>query len=89
MEAVHFRLHLESMSSSQFIAGARRSIPILISTAPFRLLYGALAVDQGLTVWQAGLMILTLYAGASKPVGLHLFRHHHAAYNPTSHHLIS
>ena len=78
MEAVHFRLHLESMSSSQFLAGARRSIPILISTAPFGLLYGAIAVDQGLTVWQACLMSLTIYAGASQLVGIDLFRNHAA-----------
>lgn len=63
---------------SQFLAGARRSIPILISTAPFGLLYGAIAVDQGLTVWQASLMSLTIYAGASQLVGIDLFRDHAA-----------
>lgn len=61
--------------SPQFLAGARRSIPILISTAPFGLLYGAIAVDQGLSVWQACLMSLTIYAGASQLVGIDLFRH--------------
>lgn len=61
-----------------FLAGVRRSIPILISTAPFGLLYGAIAVDQGLTVWQASLMSLTIYAGASQLVGIDLFRHHAA-----------
>jgi 4-azaleucine resistance transporter AzlC len=64
------------MSSSQFLAGARQSIPILISTAPFGLLYGAIAVDQGLTVWQASLMSLTIYAGASQLVGIELFNNH-------------
>jgi 4-azaleucine resistance transporter AzlC len=59
---------------SDFLIGARRSIPILISTAPFGLLYGAIAVDQGLTVWQASLMSLTIYAGASQLVGIDLFR---------------
>lgn len=62
--------------NSDFLAGARRSIPILISTAPFGLLYGAIAVDQGLTVWQASLMSLTIYAGASQLVGIDLFRNH-------------
>ena len=57
-----------------FLAGARRSVPIVISTAPFGLLYGAIAVDQGLTVWQACLMSLTIYAGASQLVGIDLFR---------------
>ncbi len=59
--------------ASQFLAGARRSIPILISTAPFGLLYGAIAVDQGLSIWQASLMSLTIYAGASQLVGIDLF----------------
>ena len=66
------------MSTSQFLAGARRSIPILISTAPFGLLYGAIAVDQGLTVWQACLMSLTIYAGASQLVGIDLFKNNAA-----------
>lgn len=62
------------MPTSQFFAGARQSVPILISTAPFGLLYGAIAVDQGLTVWQASLMSLTIYAGASQLVGIELFQ---------------
>jgi 4-azaleucine resistance transporter AzlC len=66
------------MASSQFLAGVRRSIPILISTAPFDLLYGAIAVDQGLTVWQACLMSLTIYAGASQLVGIDLFKNNAA-----------
>jgi 4-azaleucine resistance transporter AzlC len=61
-----------------FLTGARRSIPILVSTAPFGLLYGAIAVDQGLTVWQASLMSLTIYAGASQLVGIDLFKNHAA-----------
>jgi 4-azaleucine resistance transporter AzlC len=64
--------------SPEFLAGVRRSIPILVSTAPFGLLYGAIAVDQGLTVWQASLMSLTIYAGASQLVGIDLFKNHAA-----------
>lgn len=64
--------------SPDFLTGARRSIPILVSTAPFGLLYGAIAVDQGLTVWQASLMSLTIYAGASQLVGIDLFKNHAA-----------
>jgi predicted branched-subunit amino acid permease len=64
--------------SPDFLAGVRRSIPILVSTAPFGLLYGAIAVDQGLTVWQASLMSLTIYAGASQLVGIDLFKNHAA-----------
>lgn len=67
--------HYTFVMNSRFLAGAKRSIPILISTAPFGLLYGAIAVDQGLTVWQASLMSLTIYAGASQLVGIDLFSH--------------
>jgi 4-azaleucine resistance transporter AzlC len=62
--------------SPDFLIGARRSVPILVSTAPFGLLYGAIAVDQGLTVLQASLMSLTIYAGASQLVGIDLFKNH-------------
>jgi 4-azaleucine resistance transporter AzlC len=64
--------------SPDLLTGARRSIPIMISTAPFGLLYGAIAVDQGLTVLQAWLMSLTIYAGASQLVGIDLFKNHAA-----------
>ncbi len=62
----------------QFLAGARRSVPILFSAAPFGVLFGAVAIDNGLTVTQAVVMSLTVYAGASQMVGIELFGHHAA-----------
>ena len=63
-----------------FLSGVRRAIPIILSAAPFGLLFGALAVDNGLSVFQAALMSATVYAGASQMVGIELFGHHAAAW---------
>ena len=58
---------------SDFIAGMKRSLPVLISAAPFGALFGAVAVDNGFTVFEAVLMSATVFAGASQMVGLELF----------------
>lgn len=56
--------------------GFRRGIAIAIAAAPFGVLFGAVAVDNGLTIAEAALMSATLYAGASQLVGVELFNHH-------------
>lgn len=56
-----------------FRNGLRRALPIVISAAPFALLFGALAVDNGLSVMQAVLVSATIFAGASQMVGIELF----------------
>jgi predicted branched-subunit amino acid permease len=56
-----------------FFAGARRALPVILSAAPFGLLFGALAVDNGLSVFQAALMSATVFAGSSQMVGIELF----------------
>jgi predicted branched-subunit amino acid permease len=63
-----------------FLAGVRRAIPVILSAAPFGLLFGALAVDNGLTVFQAALMSAVVYAGSSQMVGIELFGHHAPAW---------
>lgn len=57
----------------EFVRGLRRSVPINVAIFPFGLLYGALAVDNGLTATDAMLMSATVYAGASQLVGIELF----------------
>lgn len=59
--------------TGDFLRGARRSIPFAMSAAPFGLLFGALAIDNGLSVGQAVLMSATVFAGASQMVGIELF----------------
>jgi predicted branched-subunit amino acid permease len=56
--------------------GFRRGIAIAVAAAPFGVLFGAVAVDNGLTIAEAALMSATLYAGASQLVGVELFNHH-------------
>jgi predicted branched-subunit amino acid permease len=59
-----------------FLAGARRALPVILSASPFGLLFGALAVDNGLSVFQAALMSATVFAGSSQMVGIELFGNH-------------
>lgn len=61
-----------------FLRGLQRSVPIIISAMPFALLFGALAIDNGLSVGQAVLMSATIFAGASQMVGIELFGHNAA-----------
>lgn len=56
--------------------GFQRSIPVIVSAFPFSLLFGAVAVDNGLTVGEATAMSAMLFAGASQMVGIELFGHH-------------
>lgn len=60
-------------SSSEFWNGARLSVPVIVAAAPFGVLFGALAISNGLTVSEAVLMSATIYAGASQMVGIELF----------------
>ena len=53
----------------------RRGIAVAIAAAPFAVLFGAVAIDNGLTIAEAALMSATLYAGASQLVGVELFNH--------------
>ena len=53
--------------------GMRDSVPVLIGAGPFGVLFGALAVENGMTVFEATLMSATIFAGASQMVGLELF----------------
>jgi 4-azaleucine resistance transporter AzlC len=62
-----------SPTRSDFLQGVRASLPIVAAAAPFGMLFGALAVDNGLTVGEAVLMSALVFAGASQMVGLELF----------------
>ena len=64
------------MSRSEFNEGLRGGMIIAISSAPFAVLFGAVAADNGLSVAEAGLMSALVYAGASQLVGIELFGQH-------------
>lgn len=57
----------------EIVDGAKLGIPVVVSAAPFGLLFGALAVDKGLSVQEAVLMSAAVYGGASQMVGIELF----------------
>lgn len=59
--------------TSDFWSGARLSLPVVVAAAPFGMLFGAIAVANGLSVAEAVLMSATVYAGASQMVGIELF----------------
>ena len=59
--------------TSEFWRGTRRGIPVIVASAPFGVLFGALAVQNGFTVGEAVLMSAAVFAGASQMVGIELF----------------
>jgi predicted branched-subunit amino acid permease len=63
----------ERSNASEFWAGVRSGIPVVVAAAPFGVLFGVIAADNGFSVAEAVLMSATVYAGASQMVGLDLF----------------
>lgn len=58
---------------ADFMSGMRHGIPAMVAAAPFGFLFGALAGQNGLSISDALLMSITVFAGASQMVGLELF----------------
>src|SRR4051794_39094716 len=59
-----------------FMTGARAGVPIIVAVLPFGVLFGALAVDNGLSVLETMLMSGAVFGGASQMVGIELFGKH-------------
>ncbi len=57
---------------SEIRAALRQLLPILFAAVPFGMLYGAIAVGAGLTLWQTLGFSATVYAGASQLAALQL-----------------
>lgn len=55
------------------IDGVMAATPAMLAAAPFGLLFGALAVDNGLSVFEVVLMSAAIFGGASQMVGIDLF----------------
>lgn len=58
--------------SSEFFAGVRDQLPLLLGVTPFGLAYGAYAVETGLSAGLAQSMSWIVFAGASQFVGTRL-----------------
>ena len=60
-------------TKSEFLEGFRLAAPIVPAIAVFGMLFGATAVNSGLTAFEAMLASVTIHAGASQFVFLDLF----------------
>ncbi|MEL6437312.1 MAG: AzlC family ABC transporter permease, partial [Pseudomonadota bacterium] len=60
-------------AKSAFLEGAKSAGAPLLAAGPFAALFGALAVENGMTVFEATLMSAIVFAGASQMVGIDLF----------------
>ncbi len=65
-----------SSHRAEFVEGARTSLPVVLAMLPFGALFGALAVNNGLTTWEIVFFSMTVFAGASQMVGIELFGQH-------------
>ncbi len=65
-----------SSQTGEFWRGARLSIPVVVASGPYAMLFGAIAVDNGFSVFEAFFMSATVFGGASQMVGIELFGHH-------------
>jgi len=61
-----------SEQSKQFWAGVRSEIPLLIGGFPFGLIYGALALNAGLSKAAAQVMSSTVFAGSAQFIAAQL-----------------
>ena len=61
-----------SPSKQSFLIGARDTTPLIIAAAPFGLVYGALAINQGLSTALVMAMSVFVFAGASQFVTIAL-----------------
>lgn len=56
----------------QFLLGSRDTLPLIIGAIPFGLLFGALGVAAGLSLWQTLGMSLLVFAGAAQFIAVGL-----------------
>lgn len=63
----------QDSGQTDFVRGLGRGTTIALAMLPIALLFGALAVQQGLGVGEAVLMSAAIFAGASQLVGIELF----------------
>ncbi len=63
-----------SSPQSEFLAGVRAELPILLGVIPFGVIYGVLALQAGLPVSAAQAMSSIIFAGSSQFIAAQLFR---------------
>lgn len=63
----------DTPTTGEFWRGFKLGVPVFIASMPFALLFGALAVQNGMSVAEVVAMSAVIYAGASQMVGIELF----------------
>ncbi|PWQ95944.1 AzlC family ABC transporter permease [Leucothrix arctica] len=59
-------------AKSEFLAGARHTTPLIIAATPFAVIYGALAIANGIPEWVIMAMSIFVFAGASQFIAVAL-----------------
>jgi predicted branched-subunit amino acid permease len=62
-----------SEPSKNFWSGVRAELPLLIGVFPFGMIYGALAINAGLSTAAAQMMSSIVFAGSSQFIAAQLF----------------
>jgi len=57
---------MTSTPSTEFWSGARDSIPVIVGAIPFGIIFGALAINAGLSVAGTLAMSLFVFAGSAQ-----------------------
>ncbi|MEE9444099.1 MAG: AzlC family ABC transporter permease [Cocleimonas sp.] len=65
-------LNQQKSNRQSFLIGARDTLPLIIAAVPFAIVYGALAISQGLSEWMVLGMSIFVFAGASQFVAVTL-----------------
>jgi predicted branched-subunit amino acid permease len=63
----------ERSASAEFWQGVRLSLPVVIASSPFALLFGAVAIDNNFTVFEVFLISAAVFGAAGQMVGIELF----------------
>ena len=68
------KIHMSTTTArTEFLAGVRAELPILLGVAPFGMIYGALAIGAGLPRGAAQAMSAIVFAGSLQFVATQLF----------------
>jgi 4-azaleucine resistance transporter AzlC len=61
---------------TEFVAGARDTIPMMVGAAPFGVIFGTLVTSGPLSLWHGQLMSLAVFAGSAQFIALGLIASH-------------
>ena len=57
---------------SEFWAGVKATLPLVLGAIPFGIIFGAVAVASGLSVWATAAMSALVFAGSSQFIAVGL-----------------